>query len=648
MSLCRGLPTQDREDILLAIDDLHLTQFLSPLRPVASAGKPSLLFEGPRTGCYRTQKNFRRPGTRQPTENPETHPWTLKKSQRRAETRVSNNPQAMSEDEPRGGGATQLMCKKRGLRCPEEACVWQVREGVQTQIQLSTCSVSLSSNNVLAKDRDFAVGSSGKSRGTWSDSTDSSQIQTRGFLKRIHEASSQRPKPKAKRSSVSKATVCMSDAVDNGEVAPLKRKPGRPSKKGRPKKIVAVARDPVPKEQQCDRSTTLADDGGIKTKRKRRRKTQDAEAIPYKRTRSAGKVKAGDNCNVALTTERTSPTRTGKIKRRFAQRPKATVTRVNGNQDEGTNKPEQAKRSSDYKLIEGKDAAENQDAFTPALDENSNPLEIAEGNGGNSCNFTGDEVSLQCDELHRDKLHGKLQDCDKLHHGDNLHGDEVQVNEFHGLELHGVDVRGDDLHGHELHGYELQGDKLQVGELQGDDLHCQELQGDEFQSNELQADEVQGDLIGEEMGQSPATTTERLQNLGEGNNQILLTICIFTIFSKEQKMSLSFVAQRSGSDSTTQNNTLPQGNKSLSDCIPNLEHHNIVQQQQVPFNRPCQNVQVDVEGEEEEIEVVLYSPAPQLTDCENILDMLEAEEEEEEGGDDEDLSEIDVTGDEAE
>lgn len=119
---------------------------------------------------------------------------------------------------------------------------------------------------------------------------------------------------------------------------------------------------------------------------------------------------------------------------------------------------------------------------------------------------------------------------------------------------------------------------------------------------------------------------------------------------------LSFVAQRLGFDSTTQNNTIPQGDKSLSDRNPNPKSHNSIQSSplphQVPVNSPCQHDQVDVEGEEEvedeeeEVEVLLCSPVPQPRVCENILDSmdtLEVEEEEEE-----DLSEIDVTGDEAE
>lgn len=515
-SVYGDVSTQDREDILQllppaggnserslcslsTIDDLHLPHFLSPLRPVASVGKPRHLFQGAKPGCYRTHSNLRPPGRRLPTENPETHLWTSTqthtnvKSRRNTKTRVRDDHQRTSEDEPRGGGggAVQLACKKRRLCHPEEAYVWQGKDGVQTEIHLSACSVSLSSNNVLAKERELAVSSSGKSKGTQNASTESSKIQTRGFLKKIQEASCQ---TKAKDSFVSKALACMSDAVDNGEDAPLKRKRGRPfSKRGRPKQNVTGASDAVSREQQSDHTMTLGDGAGIKTKRKRRRKTRQAEAVQHKRTRRAGRAEAGGNRDVALATKRNSC--------KFAQRPKSTVTRVDGNEGQGTDEPERHEESSNHKLIEEKDAADNQDVLTPAQDENSNPVEKCKGN---SCSFTGDEVSLRCDDLPVDELPV----------------DELPV------------------------------DKLPVDEL--------------------------------------------------------------------------LAAQ----------------------CSP--------QPHQVPFKRPSQHELVDVEGEEEEeIEVVLYSPVPQLGACENILDnmdMLEAGKEERRDGDDdeEDLSEIDVTGDEAE
>lgn len=330
------------------------------------------------------------------------------KSERDTKARVEDDHQRMSEDEPRGGAVgAQLACKKKRIGRPEDAYVVEVRDGVQTQIHLSPCSVSLSSNNVLAKEREMAVSSSGKCKGTQNVGTDSSKIRTRGFLKKIQEASCQ---TNVKEALVSKPVVCVSDTVGNGEVAPFKRKRGRPfSKKRPPEQIVAGASvcHPAPREHQGDHSTTPGEEGGKKTKRKRRRNKREAEAVPQKRTRRAGKAEAGDNRDVALTTKHSSPKRTHKMKRKFAQRSNSTVTaRVNRNMDEGTNEPERHDESSQHvcKLIGGKGAAEKQDVLTPAVDENFNRLVNTEGHEGNSCSFTVEEVSLPCDALQCDVL----------------------------------------------------------------------------------------------------------------------------------------------------------------------------------------------------------------------------------------------------
>lgn len=330
------------------------------------------------------------------------------KSQRDTKARVEDDHQRMAEDEPRGGAvAAQLACKKKRIRRLEDAYVVEVRDGVQTQIHLSACSVSLSSNNVLAKEREMAVSSSGKCKGTQNVCTGSSKIRTRGFLKKIQEASCQ---TNVKESSVSKPAVCVRDTVDNGEVAPFKRKRGRPFSKIRPpEQIVAGASvgHPAPREHQGDHSTTPGEEGGKKTKRKRRRNKREAEAIPPKRTRRAGKAEAGDSRDVALTTKHSSPKRTHKMKRKFAQRPNSAVTaRVNRNKDKDMNEPERHDESSQHvcKLIREKGAAEKQDVLTPAVDENFNQLVNTEGHEGNSCSFTGEEVSLPCDELQCDVL----------------------------------------------------------------------------------------------------------------------------------------------------------------------------------------------------------------------------------------------------
>lgn len=394
--------------------DLDLPQCLSPLRTFASAAQPQLLFKGGRPGCYRLHSNLCLLGQPLATENPEIHQWTSAqmhtnvKSERDTKARVEDDHQRMSEDEPRGGAVgAQLACKKNRICRPEDAYVVEVRDGVQTQIHLSPCSVSLSSNNVLAKEREMAVSSSGKCKGTQNVCTDSSKIRTRGFLKKIQEASCQ---TNVKEALVSKPAVCVSDTVDNGEVAPFKRKRGRPfSKKRPPEQIVAGASvcHPAPREHQGDHSTTPGEEGGKKTKRKRRRNKREAEAVPQKRTRRAGKAEAGDNRDVALTTKHSSPKRTHKMKRKFAQRSNSTVTaRVNRNMDEGTNEPVRHDESSQHmcKLSGGKGVAEKQDVLTPAVDENFNRLVNTEGHEGNSCSFTGEEVSLPCDELQCDVL----------------------------------------------------------------------------------------------------------------------------------------------------------------------------------------------------------------------------------------------------
>lgn len=319
------------------------------------------------------------------------------KRRQRTKSSVGDDHQTTSEDEPRGGIAAQEGCKPTSLRHLKEAYVWRVRDGVQTHIHLNACSVSLSSNNVLAKERKLAISSSGESKGTQNVSKASSKIQTRGFLKKIQEASCQ---SKVRDCSTSKAAVGMSDAVDRGEVAPIKRKRGRPfSKKGPPKQIAAGASDRVKREQKSDRYVALGDGGGIKTKRKRRRKTQVA-AVPEKRTRRAGKADLGDNRDVA--TKRSSSKRPRKMKRRFAQRTKSMVMSVKGNKDKGVNEADRHEKSSDYKVIEDEDDAENRNFFTPALDENSNEPHNTQDHSGNSCTFSGDAVSLLGDELQGD------------------------------------------------------------------------------------------------------------------------------------------------------------------------------------------------------------------------------------------------------
>lgn len=105
--------------------------------------------------------------------------------------------------------------------------------------------------------------------------------------------------------------------------------------------------------------------------------------------------------------------------------------------------------------------------------------------------------------------------------------------------------------------------------------------------------------------------------------------------------------------SPTRQNTLQQEDKSLSDCNLSPESHSRIQSppppHQLPFCRPSQHDKVDVE-EEVEVDILLYSPVHQPRGCKNILDNMdtpqEKTEDEMEKEEEEDMSEIDVTGDE--
>lgn len=134
--------------------------------------------------------------------------------------------------------------------------------------------------------------------------------------------------------------------------------------------------------------------------------------------------------------------------------------------------------------------------------------------------------------------------------------------------------------------------------------------------------------------------------------------CIFheTTTKKNQSCFVSFVGttrQSAISDEDVSHNdphTLPQGDETLSDHNGNPQSHERTSpplSDAVPFNRSYDQV----EEEEEEVDVLLFSPVPQPGVCEDKLDnvdTLEEEEEEEEVEVEEDSNEIDVTGDEAE
>lgn len=193
----------------------------------------------------------------------------------------------------------------------------EVSDGTKSQINLSVCSVSLSSNNVLAKERERSISSSNvpnrvlepstitecrreKARGTRDLNTDRTQIRTRGFLKKTQET----PSNTAQEYSSFLNPMARTAKIVNEQGCPTqRRKRGRPPKtksEGSPAAIGEKKSHSVPSEQQID--STLPKEKGVegekKRCKKRRRNRSEVEVIPLKKTTSAGKAEVDSNNDI--------------------------------------------------------------------------------------------------------------------------------------------------------------------------------------------------------------------------------------------------------------------------------------------------------------------------------------------------------------
>lgn len=203
----------------------------------------------------------------------------------------------------------------------------KVSDGTKSQINLSVCSVRLSSNNVLAKEREMATSSSNmantfagkpsepstiaecwreKAGGPEDLNSDQIRIRTRGFLRKTQDTPSN---TSLENSSVLKPVARRAMIVCKQEVSPPRRKRGRPPKrklKESPAEsslaIIERKSHDVECEQQIANNLPKDEENGEKTKcKKRRRNRSEVEVLPLKKTRSAespGKVEADDNNDV--------------------------------------------------------------------------------------------------------------------------------------------------------------------------------------------------------------------------------------------------------------------------------------------------------------------------------------------------------------
>lgn len=420
------------------MDDLHLPQCLSPLEPFTSVAKCQPLSKDSSLLSYRIQSQPSPHGQPLPAKKPKVHcsksrqTRTDLKSPQNLNSRVEFNFREMAKDllctkeDPTGDVAAWRGRKKRRLGHMEDAAdsqvaprVVEVGDGTKSQINLSACSVSLSSNNVLAKEREMSVGStdksSGQSRGTWNFNIDRVQIRTRGFLKKSQEAACPTSR---KYSSVLKPKAFKAKTVSEEEGRTLKRKRGRPSKK-RSEEQPAVAAEnkshAVPREQQSDSNLTREKEG--EKKRKLRRNRSEVEVVTRKRTRSPGKTEVDDNYDATpLMRKHTSPKRTGRINRKgfqkFVKHQSSKIGKSNKSQDRNMNIVETHAESSENLcwLIKEKDAAENRKIIT--VDKNHNQLfkkTLEEGKSWQENSFTGKETVLSRDEHQCDVLGEEME-----------------------------------------------------------------------------------------------------------------------------------------------------------------------------------------------------------------------------------------------
>nr|XP_046259425.1 uncharacterized protein LOC124066727 isoform X2 [Scatophagus argus] len=185
---------------------------------------------------------------------------------------------------------------------------FDVSDGVKSQINLGICSVSLSSNNVLAKEREMSTSAS-KVPNKFSGRPDEparlqneqTRIRTRGFLKKTQETTSN---ASLENSSVFKPLAHSAKIVNKQGVSLPKRKRGRPAKEKleeRPLAITDKKSNGVGSEQQVDNNLPKEEEEGEKTKgrcKKRGRNRNEVKVIPLKMSTSAAKAEADGNDDV--------------------------------------------------------------------------------------------------------------------------------------------------------------------------------------------------------------------------------------------------------------------------------------------------------------------------------------------------------------
>ncbi|XP_044044820.1 uncharacterized protein LOC122872861 isoform X2 [Siniperca chuatsi] len=510
---------------------------------------------------------------------------------------LNSHPMKVKESSncKQGDAAAPKRRKIKRTSHPQDAAgslfAWKDVKVSDGQINLSVCSVSLSSNNVLAKEREMATSSltmpykfvrkpsessaiteslREKTRGPGDLSSDQTRIRTRGFLKKTRETPSD---TSLENSSVLKPVARTAKIVYKQEVSLPRRKRGRPPKvkleNNPPESSPAITEKKshnVESEHQIDNN--LPKEECEKSKRrckKQRRNRSEVEVIPPKKTTSAESTGEAepDNNNETIPAGRKLGT---------PKRPRVVILKE-------FQKLIKHQHSRTRKSKESQDKEKNEtarDVEEELTKETEMDIDVTQ-----SQNRDGIEESHVIFNVTVDKNHNEIFNKSQLDDSNSSTSKETS--------------------------------------LFGDEDHPL----------------FSFDVLGEEVAKLAAEREQPLKNPDEARKACdagvsntggyvvhSSRLCCDTHLPQNDKMPLDH----------NLNPQTPEGTgPPLSDTVG------------FSTSSGC-----DQEGGEEEVEVdvLLYSPdkVPQISECENGLDMdINPEEEEEE-----DVNEIDVTGDEAE
>ncbi|XP_075946813.1 uncharacterized protein LOC142948583 isoform X2 [Anarhichas minor] len=503
------------------------------------------------------------------------------------------------QDDTKGDAAVPKRRRKKRPGSPQEASSpleykhMKVSDETKGQINLSVCLVSLSSNNVLAKEREIAAGLNmpdtfvgktnelstiteslrEKTRGPEDLNTNQMRIRTRGFLKRTLETTS---------SSSIESTV-LQPVVRS---APIVNKEGVPKRgRGRPRKIRV---EEMPLESAL--SLTVAD-----------KKSHDVKREPQ---------------NDSLLKEESEKTR--KRKKRIRNRSKveavplmALSVEADHNSDVTGRRLGATKRMvslKEFQKLIKRQHSKTRKSKESQDKETSETAGVVEREEGKTCGSRLEELT-----------NGTEMDTAQPQ---NRGG----VKEHHAF----LDVTVDENHNQIVNKSSAECDESQQDETNVPTGNETRLLGDES------LPVVSFDVLGEE-AELAAETEQPLKSPDEAQT---------ARDGVSDKTKPTAIHDGGSSHSDVH---LPQ-----EDEMPSVHNLNL---QTPERNSPPvsdaggfgRSTGCDQEEEEVEVDVLLWSPdkAPQTKDCENGLDnmaIIPEEEEEEE----EDVNEIDVTGDEAE